>query len=265
MLNRLILVPYKKGSRTVKAIRNHFKSINFPCRTIYPQEYGTRACKKRATDLIIYFGGRERVLAYQKQKQINQYRVGAINKYHTLQLLKIAEISTVNWTRDKEEVETWRKPKKPDECFAIARTILTGHSGEGCISLHGTEEIPDAPLYTQYKKKTYEGRVHVFCGEVIDYAVKKRRKDTEIPANNTIRNIYTGWVYCRKGETCSPVLQELAIDTMKALNLDFGAVDFIYNQHEDKYFILEVNTVPGIENTTLTNYIKAIKNVIDSN
>ena len=48
-------------------------------------------------------------------------------------------------------------------------------------------------------------------------------------------------------------------------NLDFGAVDLIWNEHENKCYVLEVNSAPGIEGTTLQQYVTAfakdIKNV----
>ena len=45
---------------------------------------------------------------------------------------------------------------------------------------------------------------------------------------------------------------------IKVLGLDFGAVDIIYNKQEDKWYVLEVNTAPGIYGTTLDKYVNAI-------
>ena len=45
---------------------------------------------------------------------------------------------------------------------------------------------------------------------------------------------------------------------IKALGLDFGAVDIIYNEAEDQHYVLEVNTAPGLEGTTLQKYTEAI-------
>ena len=39
---------------------------------------------------------------------------------------------------------------------------------------------------------------------------------------------------------------------------DFGAFDVIYNQKKNQAFVLECNTAPGIEGTTLDNYVEAI-------
>jgi D-alanine-D-alanine ligase-like ATP-grasp enzyme len=44
--------------------------------------------------------------------------------------------------------------------------------------------------------------------------------------------------------------------------LDFGAVDVIYNRAQDKAYVLEVNTAPGLEGSTLDNYVEAIQKVL---
>ena len=73
----------------------------------------------------------------------------------------------------------------------------------------------------------------------------------------SIRNIHTGWVYCRDNYIPDPTSIQLAIDAVQAVGLDFGAVDLIYNQHYNQFYILEVNTAPGLEGTTLINYVNA--------
>jgi D-alanine-D-alanine ligase-like ATP-grasp enzyme len=36
--------------------------------------------------------------------------------------------------------------------------------------------------------------------------------------------------------------------------LDFGAVDIIYNAKRNECYVLEVNTAPGLEGTTVEKY-----------
>ena len=54
--------------------------------------------------------------------------------------------------------------------------------------------------------------------------------------------------------TPDPVRDTIAVNAVKALGLDFGAVDIIYNEKENQYYVLEVNTAPGLEGTTLIKY-----------
>jgi len=49
----------------------------------------------------------------------------------------------------------------------------------------------------------------------------------------------------------------VALAAVSALGLDFGAVDIIYNEHENQYYVLEVNTAPGLEGTTVEKYAEA--------
>ena len=44
------------------------------------------------------------------------------------------------------------------------------------------------------------------------------------------------------------------------LGLDFGAVDIGHRLIDNKLFVFEINTAPGITGTTLDNYAKAIYN-----
>jgi len=44
--------------------------------------------------------------------------------------------------------------------------------------------------------------------------------------------------------------------------LNFGAVDAIYNRKRDASFILEVNSAPGLENTTLQIYTNALRQLV---
>jgi glutathione synthase/RimK-type ligase-like ATP-grasp enzyme len=185
----------------------------------------------------------------------------ACNKINALTTFDKNGIHTVAYTTTKTVAETWFKQGN----IIIARHLIKGNSGKGIVICkpEETKELPDAPLYTVYKKKRYEYRVHVFNGEIIDVTQKKINKD-KINKNNPnlgmIRNIDDGWVFCHNDivpiKAGTKLLCKEAVD---ALGLTFGAVDLIYNEHEDKYYVLEVNTAPGLSNTkTLEAYQQAI-------
>jgi D-alanine-D-alanine ligase-like ATP-grasp enzyme len=48
-----------------------------------------------------------------------------------------------------------------------------------------------------------------------------------------------------------------AIKAVNCLGLYFGAADVIWNDKEQRAYVLEVNTAPGLEGTTLENYANA--------
>lgn len=138
----------------------------------------------------------------------------------------------------------------------VARTVLNGHEGAGIVIVDRVEQLPEAGLYTEYKKKRKEFRVHVFCKEVID--VTQKRKRNGVDADSRVRNTVGGWVFTRTGIQEPADLRQQALVAINALGLDFGAVDIIWNQHENKCYCLEVNTAPGIEGTTVDAYANAI-------
>ncbi len=144
----------------------------------------------------------------------------------------------------------------------VVRKILNGHSGNGIEIFTdermNTETLPDAPLYTLYIPKKHEYRVHFskYTPDLI-IAQKKRRSDAE-PTDDmwTIRNAARGWVYCRDNLIVPQGVREVA-ERFKAnaLNrLDFGAIDIIYNEAQNRAVILEVNTAPGLEGQTIEDY-----------
>jgi hypothetical protein len=88
---------------------------------------------------------------------------------------------------------------------------------------------------------------------------KRRERERERTADESlIRSHSNGWVFCREDVEISPMLIATARGAVEALGLDFGAVDIIYNQHENQYYVLEVNTAPGLEGQSVVDYTRAI-------
>ena len=216
--------------------------------------------KPRPTDVIINWGNSKAPEFYKSlvewQAHYNDIEpVGiAVNKLRTFQALQ-DRCNIPEWTTDPLIARMWEN--------VVIRNKLTGFGGEG-IRLWNKKDagaeglFPDAPLYVQYKKKKKEFRVHVFKGEVIDITQKKKRKDFEGEINTKIRNYGNGWVYCREDLEIPADLREQSCAAIKTLGLDFGAVDIIWNEKENKSYVLECNTAPGLEGTTIEAYKNAI-------
>lgn len=162
-------------------------------------------------------------------------------------------VSTPDWTTNKEKAKQWTR----DEHKVFCRTSLTGHSGQGIVLASTPEEVVDAPLYTKYTKCRYEYRVHVFKNQIIDFAQKKKREGIE--ATSYIQSYDNGWVYCREGVVLPEHVKTQAIRAIQALGLDFGAVDIGFNTREEKAYVYEMNTAPGLQGTTLQRYIEAFQ------
>lgn len=247
-MKRIHIVPYKMGSKSAKLLKETLNDLGIKAY----RKIGSTLSPKRKT-LVIYYGGGETLP--EGGMQLNRNRATASNKLNTFRALESAGVSHVPFTDDQAVAREW-------DCIVCRRT-LTGHSGEGISIVERGTEIPRVPLYTKYIKKAMECRIHVFNGKVIDAQVKRKRRDLpkDFEADTKVRNIHTGWVYCREDFTPDDRVKALAIAAVAAVGLDFGAVDIIFNQHYNEYYVLEINTAPGLEGTTLTNYVKEIAHV----
>ena len=178
----------------------------------------------------------------------------AANKLATFRKLGMNRVPIPDFTTYESEAVGWSM----DGHLVLARYILTGNSGQGIelVEPH-SDEVPYAPLYTKYTKAKYEYRIHVMNGEIIDFVQKKKRSGVE--ANPHIRSHNYGWIFARDGVVLPNKVKEAALAAIHAIGLDFGAVDIGYKVNEDKAFVYEVNTAPGLEGTTLQRYITAFK------
>jgi hypothetical protein len=185
----------------------------------------------------------------------------AKNKLTCLQSLQAQEFNNyaIPWTTDQHQVRQWLS----EGHIVFARTSLTGHSGAGIIELSGVDAvIPPAQLYTKYIKKKAEFRVHVVDDYRTSHLITQKvaRPGTEV-TNWRIRSHHNGFIFQEPAANLPTNLVDrvtfLANDVIDLLDLDFGAVDIIWNEHEDRLYFLEVNTAPGITGRTVDFYRNA--------
>lgn len=182
----------------------------------------------------------------------------ARDKIKTLQVLKDSGVSVPDFTTSRTVAQRWMNEDK----ILYGRHSTTAQQGRGIeIIKADSDTFPTCPLYTLGITKAYEYRVHVFGGKVISYSQKKRRSDVE--TNPYIKNSDNGWVFCREGVELPESVKLESIKAVAALGLHFGAVDVLCKKGQP--YILEINTAPGIEGTTLQDYARAIKETYASN
>ncbi len=138
----------------------------------------------------------------------------------------------------------------------VARTVLSGHSGVGIQILESPLDFVEAPLYTVYMKKAAEYRVHFGNDGIFDVQRKALRIGYENP-NHRVRTASNGYVYVRQGveESVPEDVMVQAQRTVDVTNLKHGAIDIIYNRRNDRAVVLEINTAPGCEGTTVEKYV----------
>lgn len=251
----LYIYPYKLGSDSARQLRNGLSSL-LPYRVKLVRPAGR--FRPRRDDLVINWGASTKPGWKWHCDDLNQPESISVasNKLSTFQTLQNI-VNIPLFTTDKEEANGWLSAGHTIVC----RSLLSSHSGRGIEIVEGGGTLPNVPLYVQYKKKRSEYRVHVVKGEVIDTIQKRKRNASERPDtfNTFIRSYNNGWVFCRDNIVPDVRRDELAIQAIKTLGLDFGACDIIYNEYEDKYYLLEINTAPGLEGTTLQKYVQAFR------
>lgn len=166
------------------------------------------------------------------------------------------ETASSLFTRDKDRV--------------FCRTLSKSFQGRGIIVATKPSELVLAPLYTKYIKKVYEFRVHAFHSSVIHLQQKKRLSREHLeelglnPNGSLIRNYSNGYRFSSNisgiSDETLKVIGEVGVGAIRALNLDFGAVDIIVTKDGEVY-TLEVNTAPGIDEVSMGQYVKAFSNV----
>lgn len=255
-MNRIRVYPYKAGSRSAKVLAD---------------KLGGKVLKKvgskynyREGDLVINWGASD--CPFSGRGVANQPNAiePASNKLKYFLLMKEAGVSHPEfWTR-REDI--------PADAYPVmCRTKLQGHSAEGLVIANDANGLVAAPLYTRYIKKQEEYRVHLIRkpdGQMIDVVViqRKAKRLDAVEPNFMIRNLANGFVYVLDDEDEVPAcVVEESKKALEATALAFGAVDVIYNRHQDKAYILEVNTAPGLEDRTAEAYAEAFQEIIKNN
>lgn len=173
----------------------------------------------------------------------------AANKISAFRAMQAGRVRTPEWSLDHRVAQQWADAGDT----VVVRRLVSSFEGRGIEIVQPRGRVPaGAPLYTRYVKKRHEYRVHVMNGEVIDYAEKLKRRGGE---HSLVRNTANGYIFARAGVTLPADVRTQALAAVRAIGLDFGAVDVVYNERRAEAYVLEVNTAPGIENSTLRSYV----------
>ena len=253
-MTRLVILPYKLASTSAKRLAVSLRErLNYKVKRIrvdgtFRPRRGTRVFGYGSSVAPSWLPTVERQRVINLPESVAQ----SSDKRRALRIFGERSISSPKSTMDMEQARDWLANGKR----VVARTLVNSHSGRGIIIVEPGQELPVAPLYTLYKKKSREFRIHIFNGKVIDFAEKKRSRAVD-DVNYSVRNHANGWIFARENVIIPESAFELAIAGTAALGLDFGAADIIWNEHEQKPYILEVNTAPGLEGQTIINYTNA--------
>jgi glutathione synthase/RimK-type ligase-like ATP-grasp enzyme len=254
---RFRVLPYRQGSKSAKALA---------------QELGGKVLKlqnskfkPKPSDIVINWGNtqqQESTIGFWGGTLNNSAKIiQASNKLKFFKLLEEhhPEIIPKFWT-NKNDI--------PDSAYpVVCRTILAGHSGAGIVIANDSSGVVDAGLYVQYVKKKDEYRVHIgrnsgSDGSKIIAVQRKAKKNGFENANWQVRNLANGFIYVRENVNPHPSVIAVAKKAFEATGLDFGAVDVIWNENQEKSYVLEINTAPGLEGQTIKDYAEFFRGVL---
>lgn len=246
---RAFIYPYRNGSKSVKALAEATNAVRI-------KREGSKF-KPNPNKLLVNWGSMKLPPEYLKCKVLNRpdrvERAG--NKLHAFNKLFDSRVRVPAYTDDEDVARRWL------DCgyTVVARTKLRGMGGEGIVMMSSPLDMVPAPLYTRYVKKTEEFRIHLFCNDVIFIQRKARKREVpDADVNWQVRNLAGGFIFANQDVEAPMGCVEEAVKAVAAMDLEFGAVDVIWNEKEQRAYVLEINTAPGLEGTTLEKYQEAV-------
>lgn len=168
-------------------------------------------------------------------------------------------LSALEFTADAQVAAQW----SADGFTVFGRRLLNSSCGKGIVVIEPptdpTQEwcLPLCPVYTKYKKKKREFRVHIYKDKVVSIKEKKRRGGYDGHRETKIRNLANGYVFCH-AENVPEGIEALALKASMVVTSDFRGVDIGYNEHNNDLFIIEVNSAPGIQGSNINAYVNHI-------
>lgn len=255
----IYILPYKAGSQSAKALAEALQS-----RLIKLEGSRFKPSRKK---VVLNWGNNDVPVEYlaASLKVLNGEVKDATNKLSFFNRVAGKEWC-IPFTEDKAVAQQWIDEGK----MVVCRTMLNAHSGRGIVLSDQNTPLVDAPLYTQYIKKESEYRIHVFAASGATF-VQKKVRNKDIPdddVNWQIRNHDNGFVFATGDEYIQDMpadVKQVAIEAIQLLNLDFGAVDVIWNDRQQRAYVLEINTAPGLEpeGKTLDFYRRSVEYLKD--
>lgn len=209
-----------------------------------------RECRERY-DYLIRWGSRASVEYRPSETVINSQRALRENtdKLQSLRTLRDSGIPTPEWTTDRDEIsETFGYP-----ALGRSESHTRGEDIDLILQWRDAYLTSGNDYFVEYIPTDLEYRMHVIDGEVVQ--VHEKRLRSEADNHPFIRNHETGWIFMEPRD--DPPSDQLAIDAVGALGLDFGAVDVIRGEDGEEY-VLEVNSAPSLDEANLQRYGDAL-------
>ena len=143
----------------------------------------------------------------------------------------------------------------PDKTFPLLARKNFHSKGRDIIYLKNKDDLnkinPNRYDYLiEYIKKTSEYRVHILKGFTTIVNVKVNGEDDR---NEIVRNRNKGWKQVEYNGEFRNKLVKIGEEVVDILDYDFAAIDIIRDK-DNQFYVLEVNSAPGLEERKLKIY-----------
>jgi hypothetical protein len=209
-----------------------------------------RECDQRY-DYLIRWGSRSGAGYRPRETVINSQNALRDNsdKLNSLRVLADSGVPVPEWTTDRDEIsETFGYP-----ALGRSENHTRGEDVNLIMQWRDAYLTSGNDYFVEYIPTDFEYRAHVVNGEVIKWHEKRLRSEAD--NHPFIRNHETGWIFMNPREETPP--DQLTVDAVGSLGMDFGAVDIIRAESGDHY-VLEVNSAPSLDEANLERYGDAL-------
>lgn len=192
------------------------------------------------------------------------------DKASMFKFLNLYGVPSVESTTQKDVAADWIVEGNK----VVIRNVLKGSGGAGIDIVDNLNDLYSAPLYTKYFPKKKEFRIHVSNKDVfyVQRKVVKRSYLEEVGPENVnwqIRNAENGFIFQRYNIDVPDAVKkvgEVLRDRIKSFiaRRFIVCADVLYNERMDTAVVCEVNTAPGLDNTSAEIYAEEIKNIVES-
>jgi len=219
---------------------------------------GSQSAKRLAEALTKKLGYKVFRTTKDSLKQVQLKYGHGVDKIAQYKWFEANNIPALDFTLKVDVANQWLK----EGHTVFGRKLLNSSCGHGIVIFSDPGdsvlfESDVCPVYTKYKKKKREFRVHVFKNKVVRIVEKKLRSNWDGPKESKIRNLANGYVFCSCDNPPAGI-GELAIKAGAVIGSDFKGVDLGFNEKENHLFVIEVNSAPGIEGSNIDAYVNTI-------
>lgn len=252
----MIINPYKNGSRGAKEIKKALRDRNVGCWTL-------QRPPKNPRSLVVNWGNSSFEYPVPEGVVNPPDAVGLMtNKIKFFQTTK-GSADVLEWTTSREDAIGWGST-------VFARTKIEASGGKGIVvfdpETDDADQMPSAPLYTRYVPKTHEYRLHLVRGLrgkgfTVMLAQRKvfvKTPERPAPLDWKVRSHDNGFIF-----QTHPTHDHIPASVMGAAGrvmsnyfptLHFAALDVMYHQKRNAAWVIEGNTAPGLENSSIAIY-----------